>query len=144
MSTYNPFTGSATGVTNGRGVPRCHLNKRLDLAACAVLGWAPLKPSITQAVPAFRVPYAALKERIDCFRALEANGNGHAVVEDHTVSEIEQADNSGAVRCEFIHFLVAALQDASPEELIEVARRLGIDWCWDRLIAPNVQSDRNS
>jgi hypothetical protein len=169
MSTYNPFTGSATGVTNGRGVPRCHLSKRLNLAAAAVLGWAPLQPTITQAVRDFNVPHAALKQRIERFRAREANGNGpapvavapaaeaagteetsDATVDTMTVTPVAEETNGSAgesletVRIGgYTRFLVEELLDATPKERVEVARGLGVDWVWEHLIMAYWRSSAN-
>jgi hypothetical protein len=163
MSTYNPFTGSATGVTNGRGVPRCHLSKRLNLAAAAVLGWA-------QAVRDFNVPHAALKQRIERFRALEANGNGQApvavapVVEAANTEEtsdatidtmtvtvtpvVEETNGSApdvlvdpADVC--VWATITGLLSATPEQRAKVARELGCDWVWDHLIMPCMRSNGN-
>jgi hypothetical protein len=70
------FSNGSASVINGRGVLHCHPDRRLDLAAAAVMGQLPFRPSITQAVPAFQVSRADLKERIRLYRALETNGNG--------------------------------------------------------------------
>jgi hypothetical protein len=142
MSTYNPFTGSATGVTNGRGVPRCHLSKRLDLAACAVLGWAPLQPSIEQALRDFLVPRAALKQRIEHFRALEANGNGQAPA-PVAVEETNGSAPDGPGYPADVWSIITGLLSATPEQRAKVARELGCDWVWDHLIMPCMHSNGN-
>jgi hypothetical protein len=167
MSTYNPFTGSATGVTNGRGVPRCHLSKRLDLAAAAVLGWAPLQPSITQAVRDFNVSHAALKQRIERFRAREANGNGQApvavapaaeaanteetsdaTIDTMTVTPVAVEETNGSAPDvpgypADVWAIIVGLLSATPEQRAKVARELGCDWVWDHLIMPCMRSNGN-
>jgi hypothetical protein len=166
MSTYNHFTGISTGVANGRGVPRCHLSKRLDLAAAGVLGWTPLQPSITQAVRDYSVPRAALKQRIKRFRALEASGNGPAVAPaveaanteetsdatidttTVTVTPVAEETNGSAPDAPGypvdVEAIITGLLSATPEQRAKVARELGCDWCWEQLILPIVRVERAS
>jgi hypothetical protein len=147
-STYPLQNGSSTPIL-GRGILRCHPERRLELAAAAVLAQRPFVPSIAQAVQDFHVSRRELVERIELYRALEGNGNGHAVVKDHTVPGIEQAGNGVAdkspetVRCGYARFLIEELLAATPEERVEVARGLGIDWVWDCLIMPCMRSNNN-
>src|SRR5262249_6005947 len=141
MGTYTQTNGSAT--TNGRGVLRCLLGKRLDLAAAAVLGQRPLVPSIEQAVRDFRVSRRELVERIKLHRALEENGNGHAVAvedEDHTAPEFEEPQT---VDTEFVRSIVHTLQNATLAERTEIARGLGCDWAWDHLVVPCMRASSN-
>jgi hypothetical protein len=162
MLTYNPYSGRATGITNGRGVPRCHLSKRLDLAAAAVLGWAPLQPSITQAVRDFNVPHAALKQRIERFRALEANGNGQAPVAVAPVVEAANTEETSDATIDTLKVTVTEkdgyadgyarvlaealaerMQAATPMELHVVAETLGAARIWDTMIEPLLEKGVN-
>jgi hypothetical protein len=109
MSTYNQLMGSATAVTNGRGVVHSSLERRLDLAAACVLGQKPLQTSFEQAVPAFRVPRAALRERIELYRALDGNWNEPAPVA--VAPAVEAAVTANDTTAEAANSVTAATLD---------------------------------
>jgi hypothetical protein len=143
MPNIYPHNGSAT-VIHGRGVRHYPLDRRLDLAAACTLGWKPLQTSFEQAVPAFIVPRAGLKERIELFRALEENGNdSSAVIATPVVTENKKFVASIAeVEALPISALVHRMRVASPEDLLAVAEVLGPAKVWDHMIAPLVGNGR--
>jgi hypothetical protein len=144
-TTYPLQNGSSTPIL-GRGILRCHPERRLELAAAAVLAQRPFVPSIAQAVQDFHVSRRELVERIEAYRALEGNGNGNGGQAAAAATDTAAAEGMSVkvVRgSEYVQFLVEALQQATPEERLEAARMLGLGWCWDHLIAPNVKSNGN-
>jgi hypothetical protein len=139
MLKYALNGGSAT--INGRGILRTHPDRRLDLAACAVLGLRPYLPSIGQAVQDFHVSRRELVERIEAYRAQEGNGNGngHAVA----VEEANESEPDIMVGSTAVHAIIMALLNTTPDQRAEVARELGCDWVWDHLIMPCMRSNNN-
>jgi hypothetical protein len=150
-ATYTPKGGSSSTIL-GAGLNHLKASREqlAELACDAMLGTRPFLPSQRQAADAFGVPIPVLRQHLKARREANGNGNGgQAAVEDHTIPEIEEAGNGAAdenpstVRDELVYSIAASLWDASPAERAEVARRLGVDWCWDCLIAPCVCSNNN-
>jgi len=104
---------------NGRGLKHLKLDvdQRLNLAADCVSGVAPLQPSIEQARFLFDVPRSLLSKHL---RA--RNGNGKPKPAPTTVAE---------------HIL-----RATPAELQEAARVVGVDTVSDSMVAPLIAADR--
>jgi hypothetical protein len=134
------MNGAATvPVLNGRGIAHRKLDRhqRAELAAEVVTGARPFVPSYEQACTMFGVPRYVLTQHLKARRTFAAQhpeiagGNGNA---EHRGN---RNGNSASV-------VVAMLRECTPVERIEVARSLGLDWVWDHLIAPGIQTEREA
>ena len=139
--------GSAT-VLNGRGIAHRKLDQdqRAELAADVVTGARPFLPSYGQVSLLFNVPTPVLRQHVKARREFAArhpemvaeNGNGNANGAAALLAALTDAERSEVVRA-----VGELLLRLSPADRIETARRVGVDWIWDNLIAPVVQAERD-
>jgi hypothetical protein len=149
MSAVSTVTnGSATVIGRGINHRKLDQHQRADLAADVVTGARPFLPSYGQVCLLFNVPTPVLRQHVKARREFAArhpevaagNGNGG----DGNGNDVAAllAAMTDTERGEVVRMVGELLLRMSPLNLIETARRVGVDWIWDRMIAPVIQAER--
>jgi hypothetical protein len=157
-----PVTGNGSKPVNGRGIKHRKLSpqQRISLAADLATAVQPYVPSLADACSIVGASIPSVRNEIKK-RVAAANGNGHVsvpVVEDANTEETSAATvDTPAVavtpaieetdpfvdRPDRLWWLTTGLLSASPEQRVQIARELGVDWIWDSMIMPCIRCDGN-